>query len=263
MPGGRAWWTLALYQIVKRDLLSTDPANPDLSEQVGKQSSRGIEWSGALQLGGGWSIDANAALLRARFDDFNEEQNGQSVSRAGNVPFNIPEQTANVWLDWAFAPGWKAGAGVQYVGRRFGDNANTVPIPSYTLIDASASWHAMRNLTLALYLRNLTNRVYAVSTQNDGSGMAARRTALGLGDRDDQFLNDILWVDQPMTSLQIDDLNWSPYDMRRRPHVVDLLRHIVLEARDGEFVGLIGPNGSGKTSLLRCAFRYAKPLHGR
>ncbi|WP_459719499.1 TonB-dependent receptor [Paraburkholderia sp. 2C] len=166
---GRASWTLAFYQIVKRDLLSTDPANPDISEQVGKQSSRGVEWSGALQLGGGWSIDANAALLRARFDDFDEEQNGQSVSRAGNVPFDIPEQTANVWLNWAFAPGWKAGAGVQYVGRRFGDNANTVPIPSYTLVDASASWRATRNLTLALYLRNLTNRVYAVSTQNDGT----------------------------------------------------------------------------------------------
>ncbi len=40
------------------------------------------------------------------------------------------------------------------------------------------------------------------------------------------------------------------------------MRHIVLEARSGEFVGLIGPNGSGKTSLLRCAFRYAKPQYG-
>lgn len=166
--GGRASWTLAFYQIVKRDLLSVDPSNPDVTQQVGKQSSRGVEWTGAVQLGGGWSIDANASLLRARYDDFNEEENGQSFSRAGNVPYNIPEQTANVWLDWAFAPGWRAGAGVHYVGRRFGDNANTVAIPSYTLIDASASWRATRNLTLALYLRNLTNRVYAVTTQNDG-----------------------------------------------------------------------------------------------
>ncbi len=167
--GGRGSWTFAAYQIVKRNLVSTDPLNPDLSEQIGRQSSRGIEWSGALRLGGGWSIEANAALLRARYDNFDEAVDGQSVSRAGNVPYNIPEQTANVWFDWAFAPGWRAGAGVQYVGRRFGDNANSVTIPSYTLVDASASWRATHNLTLALYLRNLTNRVYAVSTQNDGT----------------------------------------------------------------------------------------------
>lgn len=166
---GLGSWTFAAYQIVKRNLLSTDPSNPDLTQQVGRQSSRGIEWTGALRVGAGWSVEANAALLRARYDDFNEEVGGQSVSRAGNVPFNIPEQTANVWLDWAFAPGWRAGAGMQYVGRSFGDNANTVPIPSYTLVDASASWRASSHLTLALYLRNLTNRVYAVSTQNDGT----------------------------------------------------------------------------------------------
>ncbi|GAB7526573.1 ABC transporter ATP-binding protein [Paraburkholderia sp. 2C] len=65
-----------------------------------------------------------------------------------------------------------------------------------------------------------------------------------------------------MTTLQIDALSWSPRDMRGRPRARDLLQRIVLEARDGEFVGLIGPNGSGKTSLLRCAFRYAKPRRG-
>src|ERR1700743_3480878 len=97
--------------------------------------------------------------------------------------------------------------------------------------------------------------------------MAARRAALGLGDRDAQFLNRILrgcLMTTPLTTLLIDDLSWSPHDMRRgRRAGDDLLRHIVLEARDGEFVGLIGPNGSGKTSLLRCAFRYTKPRQGR
>ncbi|MBN3801731.1 ABC transporter ATP-binding protein [Paraburkholderia sp. Ac-20336] len=65
-----------------------------------------------------------------------------------------------------------------------------------------------------------------------------------------------------MSSLSIDGLEWSPRDgdAARREHA--LLRSIVLDVRPGEFVGLIGPNGSGKTSLLRCAFRYAKPQRG-
>ncbi|AKM32887.1 histidinol phosphatase [Pandoraea faecigallinarum] len=41
-----------------------------------------------------------------------------------------------------------------------------------------------------------------------------------------------------------------------------MLQSISLDVARGEFVGLIGPNGSGKTSLLRCAFRYAKPQAG-
>ena len=60
--------------------------------------------------------------------------------------------------------------------------------------------------------------------------------------------------------LHIDHMSWSPADreVHRQAH---LLREITLDAGAGEFVGLIGPNGSGKTSLLRCAFRFSKP-HG-
>lgn len=43
----------------------------------------------------------------------------------------------------------------------------------------------------------------------------------------------------------------------------DLLAGIDLKVQSGEFVGLIGPNGSGKTSLLRCAYRFSRPRAGR
>ena len=60
----------------------------------------------------------------------------------------------------------------------------------------------------------------------------------------------------PEPRLRIRDLAWSPDGQRA------LLEAIDLEVGDGELLGLIGPNGSGKTSLLRCAYRFQRPCSG-
>ncbi|WP_415877433.1 TonB-dependent receptor [Burkholderia ubonensis] len=168
LADGRAYWTFAVYDITKRNLLSTDPFNPALRQQVGRQSSRGVELTGGARLPRGWTVDANVALLRARYDEFNQTIGGVAVSRAGSVPANVPQQTANLWLGWAFTQGWQANAGVRYVGRTYGDDANRVSIPSYTVFDASLLWRATPRVDLALYLRNLANRTYAMTTSNGG-----------------------------------------------------------------------------------------------
>ncbi|RRW29678.1 ATP-binding cassette domain-containing protein, partial [Ectopseudomonas oleovorans] len=56
--------------------------------------------------------------------------------------------------------------------------------------------------------------------------------------------------------LRIQALAWSPDGQR------PLLEGIDLDVGDGELLGLIGPNGSGKTSLLRCAYRFQRPCSG-
>ncbi|KVL84396.1 TonB-dependent receptor [Burkholderia stagnalis] len=165
---GRAYWTFAVYDITKRNLLSTDPFNPALRQQVGRQSSRGVELTGGARLPRGVTVDANVALLRARYDAFDQTVGGVAHSRAGNVPSNVPQQTANLWLGWAFAERWQANAGVRYVGPTYGDDANRVSIPSYTVFDASLRWQATSRTDFALYLRNLANRTYAVTTSNGG-----------------------------------------------------------------------------------------------
>lgn len=165
---GRAYWTFAVYDITKRNLLSTDPLNPALRQQVGRQSSRGVELTGGARLPHGVTVDANVALLRARYDEFNQTIGGVAQSRAGNVPSNVPQQTANLWLGWAFAERWQANAGVRYVGPTYGDDANRVSIPSYTVFDASLRWQATSRTDFALYLRNLANRTYAATTSNGG-----------------------------------------------------------------------------------------------
>jgi len=43
---------------------------------------------------------------------------------------------------------------------------------------------------------------------------------------------------------------------------VEALRDVTIDIKRGEFLGIIGPNGSGKTSLLKCINGILKPLAG-
>ena len=160
---GRGEWTLAGYQIVKNNLLARDPNNPALTQQIGQQSSRGVEASIGLVLDYGWRIDANTAWLRAKYDDFVQSVNGVAVNYAGNVPVNVPQQVSNVWLTWAFAPNWSVNGGVQIVGKTFADNANTLAHPAYNLVNAGVQWKPGANTTLSLRVYNLFDTIYATS----------------------------------------------------------------------------------------------------
>jgi iron complex outermembrane receptor protein len=95
-------------------------------------------------------------------------QGGVQVSRDGNRPVDVPRRTANLWLSKAVTDDIRAGAGVRYVDARYADMANQNELPSYTVVDATVSWKAMRNTTLGLQLNNLFDRTYAVSQYNDG-----------------------------------------------------------------------------------------------
>lgn len=153
-------WTLAVYDITKNNLLTRDPANPSRSLQVGERSSRGIEATVTAVLAPGWSAEANASLLRARFEDFSEASGGRLVSRAGNVPPDVPQRLANVWLNWEMMPAWTVSAGLRYVGERNADNANTLKLPSYAVTDASLRWKLSAGTNVSLRVANVFDKRY-------------------------------------------------------------------------------------------------------
>ncbi len=169
LPSARGEWTVSTYRIQKTDILSRDAASPTVTQQIGQQSSTGVELALAMEPVRGWSVDANLAVLRARFDSFNELVGAALVSRNGNKPINVPETTANIWNSYRFAPQWQAGFGVQYVGERAANTANTLSIPSYITFDALLRREVSRNFNLALSVNNLTNKDYALSAPNSGA----------------------------------------------------------------------------------------------
>ncbi len=157
----RGQWTLAAYHIAKEKLLAPDPNNPGTSIQIGQQSSRGVEATLGLSLANGIRLDANAAGLRARFDDFSESVDGVLVSRVGNRPPGVPEQSANVWLSWDMARVWQVRGGARLVGRRYWNFENSGDVPGFAVVDAGVRRGFGKRLSLDLRLWNLFDRLYA------------------------------------------------------------------------------------------------------
>lgn len=161
---GLGEWTLSAYHISKKNLLTRDPLNPSLRIQVGKQTSRGLETSLNLTLARHWHVEANAAVLRARYDDFTDQVGGVAVSRHGNLPPNVPERLANLWLSWDFQPQWTASAGLRYVGKRYADSANQLKLPAYTTVDLALQWQPTLRTTVYARVFNALDKHYVTTS---------------------------------------------------------------------------------------------------
>lgn len=160
---GRGNATLAAYRIVRKNLSTPDPANPNVSLPIGEQSSRGIEAQAGLRLDRHWRLQGNIALVAARYDKFIQNVAGTAVSLAGNRPTSIPARVANVWLTWDADASWSATLEARYVGDRYADTANTQRFNAYTLWGASVSYKVDPNNTLTLRGRNLNDTIYFAS----------------------------------------------------------------------------------------------------
>lgn len=149
---GRAEYTLAYFDIEKKDILTRLPASA-ITEQIGQQSSNGFEFTLRINPTDTLSIDFNAAIIDAEFDEFYSG----GVSLAGNTPRNVPDQTVNLWINWSPIQDVQIGGGFRYVDSRFANDGNTEKMPDYTVFDASLNWSVSEELTVTLRVRNLTN----------------------------------------------------------------------------------------------------------
>ena len=177
---GRVEATVALFDITRSNILTRDPVDPSKRSQIGEQSSEGVELEVAYHPSEQWSIHANMSLIDAQYDDFIDSSGGVPVSRAGNVPTDVPEKLANLWLSWRPDGLWRSGMGVHYVDERAANRGNTVFMDSYTTVDAYIG-RKVGPGELTLHLRNITDEVYANHSYGDGQFMLGEPRGFTLG----------------------------------------------------------------------------------
>jgi iron complex outermembrane receptor protein len=152
----------ALFDIKRKNVLTTDPLNPLQSVQTGEVTSRGIELEAVanvtpeLKVVGSFttfhifvSKDLNPALL-------------------GTVPTNTPSTIASVWGDYTFKTGpltgFGFGGGIRYNGVSYADQANSLSVPEYVVGDAVIHYE-IPNWRFALNVTNIADKIYVGSCQ--------------------------------------------------------------------------------------------------
>ncbi len=169
--------TAAIFDLRKSNVLTTDPADSNFSVQTGEVLHRGFELETKAELDFGLSLTAAYTYLDAEITKSND-------GYAGNRPSLVPKSTAALWANYTFdedsgLAGFSAGAGVRYIGASFGDEDNTIRVPSYTVADAALrykrdQWEAAINVT------NLFDKKYfATCYTGEGCYYGERRNITG------------------------------------------------------------------------------------
>lgn len=162
--------TAALFDITKRNVLTSDPLNAGFSAAAGEVRSRGLELDVAGRLSAHWRL--NASLV---FNDV--EVSRDNTLEVGGRLLNVPKVNGSVLAVYedALANGqrWGLGGGVTYMGKRLGQartqaeaNAGTAAfdLPSYTTAKLLAYWRLSPTINLTLDVDNLFDKVHYTSS---------------------------------------------------------------------------------------------------
>lgn len=162
--GYNSYMTVAAYNLDQTDVTTTNPGPPVTYAQTGAIRMRGFEVAGVADLDNGLKLIANYTYNNG------EITKDDDPSLRGNRPKDVPKSMASLWLDKTIesgaAEGLGFGAGARYVGSRYGDNANTLKIPDYFLVDASIHYD-YKDWRFALNGTNLFDKKYVGTCDDD------------------------------------------------------------------------------------------------
>jgi vitamin B12 transporter len=126
--------------------------------------SEGFELAGSMKAGDDWKLDASVTQAKSR------------IASTGGELRNRPEWRAGAGAHWSPQESLTFTAAVTYVGTTFDSSIPTgdVHLPSYTLVDLSASWQVSKKLEAYLAIDNLTDEQYQQFVGFEVRGIAPR-----------------------------------------------------------------------------------------
>ncbi len=174
--------TLAMFDIRKKNVLTSDPANAGFSIATGEVKSRGFDVDLSGQLARAWRINASFT-----YNDVSVLKD--NTLEVGGRLLNVPRVNGSVLLvyEGALASGrYGLGGGVTHTGRRLGEartqaqaNAGTpaFELPQYTTAKLLAYWRVSPTFRLSLDVDNLFDKTYYTSSfQSTWVAVGAPRT---------------------------------------------------------------------------------------
>ncbi|MFC3123742.1 TonB-dependent siderophore receptor [Pseudoroseomonas globiformis] len=182
-PGTNLLLSAAVFDLLRQNVLTTDPVNRQFSIQAGETHTRGVELEAKATLADGLSLTAAYTYLDVEYSKSNNvtrfdpgiegAATGPDVPLQGKTPYAIPRHAASAWLDYSPAKGPMAGlgiaGGVRYIGSSWGDDANTLKVGSATLFDAALRYDLgqlgqnFEGMQATLNINNLADTRYVAS----------------------------------------------------------------------------------------------------
>ncbi|KWV89735.1 MULTISPECIES: TonB-dependent siderophore receptor [Pseudomonas] len=148
----------AIYQIEKKNVLTTDPVDNTFSVAAGQVRSRGFDLNVAGNLTPEWRVIGGYAYVDA-------EVTRDNTLRSGTRLMNIPRNSFSLLNVYEFQDGALKGLGLgtggKYVDQRAGQTANTAfSMDAYTVVDLLGYYKVNERVRLNLDVKNLFNREY-------------------------------------------------------------------------------------------------------
>jgi iron complex outermembrane recepter protein len=157
----RSGATLAVFNIIKQNVLTVDPGNSAYSIAAGEIRSRGIELDANSQIDRHWRLTGNLSYT----DAVVTKDNALAV---GSRLINVPKTSASmlaVYEDIDAHDGrYGVGGGLSYVGVRTGDTTGSFTLPAYVTAKALAYWQFTPKMRLSLDVNNVFNKQYYASS---------------------------------------------------------------------------------------------------